>query len=219
MNNQQAVRPRALTPLSERLNSRELQNRPRASMQVYQSGAVLIISLVMLLLLTLIGTTSMQSTSLEEKMVGNMRDQNIAFQRAEAVLRAGEVVADADATAITPIGFSCTGDGGYYDSRIDPTLTPPPPCPQIPNWQPPYWLNINWTDPTQVATYNVNGTNYAYYIEQLDSTSTPCPPPLQAGVAIPCLPLTTRWYRITARGVGNTDNGVVLLQSTYSISP
>ena len=53
-------------------------------------GAVLIISLIMLLLLTIIGVTAIQTTSLEEKMAGNMRDQNLAFQAAESALRVGE---------------------------------------------------------------------------------------------------------------------------------
>ena len=65
-------------------------NLPSQGRIADQSGAVLIISLIMLLLLMLIGTTSMQSTSLEEKMAGNSRDQNLAFQSAEAALRAGE---------------------------------------------------------------------------------------------------------------------------------
>jgi type IV pilus assembly protein PilX len=51
---------------------------------------VLVISLVLLLSLTLLGLAAMQNTSLEERMAGNMRAENIAFQAAEAGLRAGE---------------------------------------------------------------------------------------------------------------------------------
>lgn len=60
--------------------------RPRGA----QSGSVLIISLLFLLVLTLIGITSMQGTSLEEKMAGNTRGGTLAFQAAEAALRDGE---------------------------------------------------------------------------------------------------------------------------------
>ena len=56
-----------------------------------QSGVVLVVSLFMLLLLSLIGLSGMQSTMLEEKMASNSRDQNIAFQAAEAALREGEL--------------------------------------------------------------------------------------------------------------------------------
>jgi type IV pilus assembly protein PilX len=67
----------------------------------YQSGAVLIISLIMLLLLTIIGASSIQTTSLEEKMAGNLRNANLAFQAAESALRAGE----ADTATISSSGF------------------------------------------------------------------------------------------------------------------
>ena len=56
----------------------------------HQSGAVLAISLIILLLLTIIGLTATQVTGLEEKMAGNLRDRNLAFQAAETALRAGE---------------------------------------------------------------------------------------------------------------------------------
>lgn len=55
-----------------------------------QGGAALIISLIFLLLMTLIGVTSMQSTTLQERMAGNTRDRNLALQAAEAALRQGE---------------------------------------------------------------------------------------------------------------------------------
>ena len=65
-----------------------------------QSGVVLVVSLFMLLLLSLIGLSGMQSTALEEKMASNSRDQNIAFQAAEAALRAGEAFIIANNLAV-----------------------------------------------------------------------------------------------------------------------
>jgi len=65
-----------------------------------QSGAILVVSLIMLLLLTLIGVAGTQVTGLEEKMANNSRDQNLSFQAAEAALRAAEVkVLSKDTTA------------------------------------------------------------------------------------------------------------------------
>lgn len=55
-----------------------------------QQGAVLIVALIMLLLLTIIGLSSMRGTSLQESMAGNMRDANLALQASEAALRKGE---------------------------------------------------------------------------------------------------------------------------------
>lgn len=52
-----------------------------------QRGAAIFIALVMLLVMTLIGITASHTTTLEEKMAGNLRDQTLALQAAEAVLR------------------------------------------------------------------------------------------------------------------------------------
>jgi type IV pilus assembly protein PilX len=52
-------------------------------------GAVLITGLVLLVAMTVIGVTAMQTTVLEERMAGNLRDRNVAFQAAEAGLQAG----------------------------------------------------------------------------------------------------------------------------------
>lgn len=57
-----------------------------------QRGAILIVALIMLLLLTIIGLSSMRGTSLQENMAGNMRDGNLALQASEAALRKGEEV-------------------------------------------------------------------------------------------------------------------------------
>lgn len=65
-------------------------NSPHRHHFLSQRGATLIISLLILLVMTLIGVTAIQTTTMEEKMAGNMRDQNLAFQAAEAALRAGE---------------------------------------------------------------------------------------------------------------------------------
>ncbi|MDB5981629.1 MAG: pilus assembly protein PilX [Pseudomonas sp.] len=56
----------------------------------YQRGAVLLTSLIFLLLLTLIGLSSMQNAALQEKMAGSLKLRNQSFQAAEAALRIGE---------------------------------------------------------------------------------------------------------------------------------
>ncbi|SEG76871.1 pilus assembly PilX family protein [Marinobacterium lutimaris] len=55
-----------------------------------ESGAALIVALIMLLLITIVGVSAMQTTTMEEKMAGNLRDRHVAFQAAEAALRQGE---------------------------------------------------------------------------------------------------------------------------------
>ncbi len=55
-----------------------------------QKGSVLIISLVLLLVLTILGISSIDNTTMEEKMAGNLYQRNLGFQSAEAALRVGE---------------------------------------------------------------------------------------------------------------------------------
>lgn len=56
----------------------------------YQTGSALIISLLFLLILTILAVAGIQTTSMQERMSGNMRDRNMAFQASEAALRGGE---------------------------------------------------------------------------------------------------------------------------------
>ena len=77
-----------------------------------QSGVVLVISLVMLLLLTLIGLTGMQTTTLEEKMAGNAKDRNLAFQAAESTLLEAEKFILANSTTSS----TYSGSAGLLDT-------------------------------------------------------------------------------------------------------
>lgn len=52
-----------------------------------QRGAVLIVALLFLVILTMLGLTAMSGTTMEERMSGNTRDINVALQAAEAALR------------------------------------------------------------------------------------------------------------------------------------
>lgn len=55
-----------------------------------QQGAILVISLLLLLILTVLGLAVMRMTRMQERMAGNTRDLNLALQGAEAGLRDGE---------------------------------------------------------------------------------------------------------------------------------
>ncbi|WP_295879925.1 PilX N-terminal domain-containing pilus assembly protein [uncultured Thiohalocapsa sp.] len=54
-----------------------------------ERGAVLIVGLVILLVVTMIGISGQGSTVLQERLAGNMRQNNIALQAAEAGLQVG----------------------------------------------------------------------------------------------------------------------------------
>ena len=59
-----------------------------------ERGMVLIISLVVLLILTILGTAAMKTTVVEERLTGFTRSKQISFDSSEAALRTGESVAD-----------------------------------------------------------------------------------------------------------------------------
>ncbi len=55
--------------------------------QHHEKGAALIIGLVLLMALTIIGVSVLSTTSLEQRMAGNMTDLNLAFNAAETAGR------------------------------------------------------------------------------------------------------------------------------------
>lgn len=69
-----------------------------------QSGAILVIALMFLVLLTIIGVSSISGVTLEEKMAGNLYQQNIAFQAAESALRDAEIDLEAGIGGSGPLG-------------------------------------------------------------------------------------------------------------------
>ena len=71
-----------------------------------QRGMALLVSLVFLLLLTLIGISSMQNATLQEKMASSVTLRNQSFQIAEAALRVGESADQLD-TYTLPV---CSGN-------------------------------------------------------------------------------------------------------------
>jgi len=113
-----------------------------------QSGAVLVISLVMLSLVTIIGITAAQTSSLEEKMVGNLREQNIAFQAAESALLAGERFVATNKTA--PKG-NCR-NGVYKADDVD--------CDSAKDLGIPVWEDSAvWAYDGMSKEYNVDNNN------------------------------------------------------------
>lgn len=96
-------------------------------------GAALFTGLMLLLVMTLIGISTMRSTTLQEKMTGNFRESQIAFQRAENVVKQIERSLQERATTGVSGGFTleswadagltlfdCSGTG-ILASQIDVT--------------------------------------------------------------------------------------------------
>lgn len=158
---------------------------------VREAGSALIIGLIFLLILTIIGVTAMRSTTLQERMAGNTRDINLAFQAAEAALRAGEAVVR-------------NSGSGPYDGTVD-GLYGAPQTGAVPRWED---SGILWSDVTgQVAGV---AQDPRYIIEKLPEFIDPTGEISSDGV-----PETVTLYRITAVGYGGNNSTQVLLQTTH----
>ncbi len=83
-----------------------------------ETGAVLVVGLLILLVMTILGVASLQTTSLEERMAGNIRDRDLSLQAAESALRDAEAWLE---TIVTTGSFD--GTGGLYgiDDDADDT--------------------------------------------------------------------------------------------------
>jgi type IV pilus assembly protein PilX len=76
-----------------------------------QRGVTLIITLVMLVLITLVGVASIRNSTMDEKMAGNSRDRDKAFQAAEAAVQSCLAKVQADTypgTALVPAAANAT---------------------------------------------------------------------------------------------------------------
>ncbi|MBT4523091.1 MAG: hypothetical protein HOC23_24065 [Halieaceae bacterium] len=78
-----------------------------------QRGAVLIISLIVLLGMTLIGISAMEGALTEIKMASTMQQQTLVLRRAEATLLTAEDAVDSLVSTAGPFEFGTDADGYY----------------------------------------------------------------------------------------------------------
>lgn len=168
--------------------------RPPRRFAPAQRGLALIIALIFLLLMAMIGVTGMQTTTMQERMAGNARDRNLAFQAAEAALRVAE-----DELFSSTIPPTHTDEDYYYSedaAELDAN-----------DW---WHTSSFWNDNSNVAVVNVDGTGGGRYVVQEKGAFLPStvsdPSRQQKGAFM---------YQVTARGVGQNPSTQVFLQTTY----
>lgn len=171
-----------------------------------QHGSVLIISLIILLVLTLIGVSSMTSSSLQEKMAGNFRDRELAFQAAEAALADGEKYALNNIN--TPGAFSDNCTNGLCTTSNGPTSDN---AFNAATW----WTNtkskvFSGTAIAEVRTQPRFIIEYRKEVGEEEGTSIVIQNhgDSQGGGAITS-------FKVTARGTGLSDKTQVIIQSNY----
>lgn len=169
-----------------------------------QRGAVLIVGLVMVLLITIVGLSAIRGTGLQESMAGNMRDRNLAFQAAESALRIGESIVSINIKTLP--AFDCT-NGLCGDQEMEPSKSVR------------YWGDDEWKDVAVEVALELESVAVEprVIVEELESDMGSCAANEGSGIGTgsltmggDCIP-----YRISALGYGADQNTQVIVQSAY----
>ena len=170
-----------------------------------QKGAVLIIAMMLLLILTVLGVSVMENSVVEERLASNAFDRNIAFQAAEAALREAEEWIQSQA-AMPPNTVAFAGSGSQIADL------------NMASWWDGY--DDNWLDGNEVHIVDIpnewevddtildHAQPPAYKVEFYNSVC-PITADVQEG--------DCRYvFRITAKGWGERESTQVVLQTMYA---
>lgn len=187
-----------------------------------QSGSVLLISLIMLLILTVIGIASISGVSMTQKMANSQKDYDIAFEMAEAALVEGEAWVDAYDPGFKQahLQTNCTGTNcwkanctngqcfnGTFPDAFGTLCELSPPTKDV--WE----EESNWTARAKEYSVAVAAISKPKYLIEF-MCYTPKNPAAVATTP-PDYGDWVRIYRITALGYGTNPDTRVMLQSTY----
>lgn len=175
---------------------------------IKQRGAVLLVSMIMLLLITVIGASAINLTNLDTKMTTNARDRQIAFYAAESAIASAELVFTASTypqpEAGVTTGFYDTAaalvDGWWKDSTHDDT-----------------WWSTNAVSIDSYKGKYDAGIAPQYIIRYLDrakSDSDESVQGVESTTSDTAVVTYDYYYEITARGVG-PGGSEVYLQSVF----
>lgn len=165
-----------------------------------QTGSALVVSLTILLVLTILGVSAMRTTSLEDKMAGNARDAQTAFEAAEFALRQAETALAAN----TVVESDFNNAGAYHKERGVNAEA---------------WTSeANWGAAFNAVTYpDYIAQDVAkapqFMIQVVESNLLIEDSPELGNYRHP--PAKINVYQISARGFGVSPNSRVMLQSFY----
>jgi len=190
------------------INSKASTHTPQTRQK--QQGVTLLMSLIFLIMLSILGLNAAQMSTLEERMSGNTRSRDLAFQAAEAALKhveqnlasgeniRGLIPAPADATSgtITAAGLRAINvclpnSAAYWNGNGVPDC----------NGTTRQYAWSGSTARTPSHTLNQVASQPLYVVERFPNDGT------------------TEKYRATARGVGGDSDAVVILQAMFSYVP
>ncbi|MBD3671014.1 MAG: hypothetical protein HUJ29_09600 [Gammaproteobacteria bacterium] len=162
-----------------------------------QQGAVLIISLIVMVLLTSMGVAVMQGSVIEQKIANNQRDMNTAMAAAELAMQAAEeAILDRQNPMLWSDFEADNGNPGLY---AETPLGADEPWEQLSTWS-----------GNGSVVVNVSNTIYAqpprYIIERIGE--------FEVGPSMTDKQ-TIRMVRVTAIGYGTSSKSRVMLQANY----
>lgn len=178
-----------------------------------QRGATLIVSLIILLLITILGVSTIRTATLEERMASNARNKDIALQAAETAINAAEAVIAAQTningyTSACASGL-CSAPTSSTHRWEDATL-----CSNQGIWA--CYSSAELSNTMFTETDTAFSKAPRYFIELLSSYEPAGNNKnlYNYGSEIQNTEVTV--FRITAIGYGGTEDTRVVLQSTYA---
>jgi len=173
-----------------------------------QKGIILIVGLVMVLLITVIALAAIRGSGLQESMVGNMRERNVAFQSAESALRECEERDLGPMASASPSGTCVDGKGSCEDLDITPQNS-------VTN------NDVYWRQKARPILVKVpDVANQPTCLVELLTVSDPKASAASIGGSIGRLGMQKTGFpipfRVSAQGVGAIQTTPVITQSTYT---
>lgn len=163
-----------------------------------QRGAILVTSMLLLLVLTIIGVTVMQMSRMQERMAGNTRDVNLAFQAAEGAMRGAELYVRQQKSR--PLGCSTSPCQVWLQDSLTGSIA---------NRDADWWKDNGQTY-SQATMAGVEEAPTSV-VEELGFVRT------DGGVVLGQDPPDGRdFYQVTSRSTGGSGLADVVLQSTYT---
>lgn len=186
------------------VNLADFKSPKVASMQS-QQGAVLAVSLVVLLVLTVVVMTSNRSVLMQERMTSAVRESNLVFQVAESALIEAENAIDGFNSDSWDIFFA-DGEGGHYTEGDGPGD---------------YLADATWdTDKLVAAQEIVDGYQAWYFIEsvgQVNMVEGVTDVSLQNDYSIPHETSMADVFRVVVRAVGPNEITEQIIAGYYSV--
>jgi type IV pilus assembly protein PilX len=175
-----------------------------------QSGVVLFVALILLLILSLLGVTAARMQTTEERMARNEDNRQIGAQAAEAALRAAE--AGLTNGLYSASQFANNTNGFYELNPATGSVLQQPPS----VWATP-GATITYPDPANpmppLTALPAAAQSPKYIIENLPAVAMPGDSINQVQYATPVSPVTV--YRVTANATGADSSSTTILQSIF----